>query len=219
VRGAENAVARGSRRGIAAVPWDGHKATLELLRPELAGKIVIDCVHPMGFDKRGAFALPVAERQRRPSRPPPWLTEAPWSPRSTMSRRSSARTLMSEEVELDVLVLGEDVRPPTWSRAGRRIPVYAASTGGGCAMPIRSRRSPQLISINRGTTGPRRIPRPPTSDFAGQGGRPRLVTAPATIPTHINGGRLSFGRRFDDARSVNLEPSSPASTQARGCDA
>ena len=46
---------------IVAVPWDGHAALLESLRDALAGKVVVDCVNPLGFDKQGAFALPVAE--------------------------------------------------------------------------------------------------------------------------------------------------------------
>src|SRR3954451_8443650 len=62
VRGAENTVtATESDIVIVAVPWDGHKATVESLKSELAGKIVVDCVNPMGFDKQGAFALPVEE--------------------------------------------------------------------------------------------------------------------------------------------------------------
>jgi hypothetical protein len=58
VEGADNAEC--ARRGdvvIVAVPWEGHAATLESLRGELAGKLVVDCVNPLGFDKRGAFAL------------------------------------------------------------------------------------------------------------------------------------------------------------------
>jgi 8-hydroxy-5-deazaflavin:NADPH oxidoreductase len=46
---------------IVAVPWEGHSALLESLREALAGKVVVDCVNPLGFDKQGAFALPVAE--------------------------------------------------------------------------------------------------------------------------------------------------------------
>ena len=46
---------------IVAVPWDGHGALLATLAGPLAGKIVIDCVNPMGFDERGAYPLPVAE--------------------------------------------------------------------------------------------------------------------------------------------------------------
>jgi NADPH-dependent F420 reductase len=46
---------------IVAVPWDGHAATLESVAAELDGKVVIDCVNPLGFDKQGAFALTVPE--------------------------------------------------------------------------------------------------------------------------------------------------------------
>jgi NADPH-dependent F420 reductase len=46
---------------IVAVPWDGHGDLLESLAETLAGKIVVDCVNPLGFDKRGAFVLEVEE--------------------------------------------------------------------------------------------------------------------------------------------------------------
>ncbi|WP_289009250.1 NAD(P)-binding domain-containing protein, partial [uncultured Thermomonospora sp.] len=56
VRGADNATAAAEPDVvIVAVPWEGHKALLESLREQLAGKIVIDCVNPLGFDKRGAY--------------------------------------------------------------------------------------------------------------------------------------------------------------------
>ncbi len=46
---------------IVAVPWDGHADTVASLREPLAGKVVVDCVNPLGFDKQGPYALPVAE--------------------------------------------------------------------------------------------------------------------------------------------------------------
>ena len=46
---------------VVAVPWDGHKELLVELAPALEGKIVVDCVNPMGFDKSGAYALEVEE--------------------------------------------------------------------------------------------------------------------------------------------------------------
>lgn len=46
---------------IIAVPWSAHAETITELAPLLAGKIVIDCVNPLGFDGQGAFSLPVAE--------------------------------------------------------------------------------------------------------------------------------------------------------------
>jgi len=46
---------------IIAVPWDGHQALVESMAGPLSGKIVVDCVNPLGFDKQGAFALPVPQ--------------------------------------------------------------------------------------------------------------------------------------------------------------
>jgi 8-hydroxy-5-deazaflavin:NADPH oxidoreductase len=46
---------------IAAVPWEGHRDLLAALAGPLAGKIVIDCVNPLGFDSRGAHPLRVPE--------------------------------------------------------------------------------------------------------------------------------------------------------------
>ncbi|MGB2737486.1 MAG: NADPH-dependent F420 reductase [Candidatus Nanopelagicales bacterium] len=46
---------------VVAVPWVGHGELLASLRPQLVGKIVVDCVNPLGFDKQGAFALTVEE--------------------------------------------------------------------------------------------------------------------------------------------------------------
>ena len=44
---------------IVAVPYDGHSALLTDLADDLAGKILVDCVNPLGFDKQGAFGLDV----------------------------------------------------------------------------------------------------------------------------------------------------------------
>ena len=46
---------------VGAVPWDGHGELLKSLATALAGKVVVDCVNPLGFDKQGAFALPLEE--------------------------------------------------------------------------------------------------------------------------------------------------------------
>jgi len=46
---------------VVAVPWDGHKELLQELTAPLAGKVVVDCVNPLGFDKQGAYALQVEE--------------------------------------------------------------------------------------------------------------------------------------------------------------
>src|SRR4029453_11273624 len=46
---------------ILAGPVPGHAATLADLATPLAGKVVVDCVVPMGFDELGAYVLDVAE--------------------------------------------------------------------------------------------------------------------------------------------------------------
>jgi NADPH-dependent F420 reductase len=46
---------------IVAVPFSGHAATLAELATPLAGKVVVDCVVPMGFDELGAYVLDVEE--------------------------------------------------------------------------------------------------------------------------------------------------------------
>ncbi|MGB0099590.1 MAG: NADPH-dependent F420 reductase [Nocardioides sp.] len=62
VTGADNAgAAAAGDIVVVAVPWDGHGELLASLRSELAGKVVVDCVNPLGFDKQGAYALPVEE--------------------------------------------------------------------------------------------------------------------------------------------------------------
>ncbi len=108
VRGAENAaVATEADVVIVAVPWDGHKATLESLRTELTGKIVIDCVNPMGFDKQGAHALPVEEGSAA-EQAAAVLTD---SRVVAAFHHVSAVLLLDPSVgkmDLDVLVLGDD---------------------------------------------------------------------------------------------------------------
>ncbi len=62
VRGMGNVeAAAGAEIVVVAVPWEGHRALLADLAPVLAGRIVVDCVNPLGFDKAGAYPLPVPE--------------------------------------------------------------------------------------------------------------------------------------------------------------
>ena len=42
---------------IVAVPYAGHRTTLIDLARALAGKVVVDCVNPLGFDKRGPYGV------------------------------------------------------------------------------------------------------------------------------------------------------------------
>jgi NADPH-dependent F420 reductase len=59
--GANDDVAGAADLVIVAVPYAGHAATLTGLATPLAGKVVVDCVVPMGFDELGAYVLDVEE--------------------------------------------------------------------------------------------------------------------------------------------------------------
>lgn len=62
VTGADNAgAAEAGDVVLVVVPWEGHGALLKSLTSQLAGKVVVDCVNPLGFDKLGAYALHVEE--------------------------------------------------------------------------------------------------------------------------------------------------------------
>ncbi|MEV6859726.1 NADPH-dependent F420 reductase [Streptosporangium subroseum] len=108
VRGAGNSiVAAEADVVIVAIPWEGHKSTLESLRTELTGKIVVDCVNPLGFDKQGAFALQVEEGSAAQQA----AEVLPGSRVVAAFHHVSAVLLLDPEVaeiDLDVLVLGDD---------------------------------------------------------------------------------------------------------------
>ena len=92
---------------IAAVPYEGHSDLLTSLAPELAGKIVVDCVNPLGFDDRGAYPLPVPEGSAAEQA----AALLPDSRVIAAFHHVSAVLLLDPEVEsmdLDVLVLGDD---------------------------------------------------------------------------------------------------------------
>ncbi|BCJ57224.1 NADPH-dependent F420 reductase [Micromonospora endophytica] len=62
VSGADNAAAAAAGDiVVVAVPWEGHADLLKGLATALSGKVVVDCVNPLGFDKQGAYPLAVAE--------------------------------------------------------------------------------------------------------------------------------------------------------------
>lgn len=62
VSGATNADAvAGADLALLAVPWDGHGDLVISLADQLAGKVVISCVNPLGFDADGPFGLVLQE--------------------------------------------------------------------------------------------------------------------------------------------------------------
>ncbi|MEV0056250.1 NADPH-dependent F420 reductase [Saccharopolyspora shandongensis] len=108
VSGQDNAgCAAASDIVLAALPWEGHAETLKSLQAELAGKIVIDCVNPLGFDKKGPYALPVPEgsaAQQAEQLLPESRVTAAFHHVSAVTLADLAVT----HVDLDVLVLGDD---------------------------------------------------------------------------------------------------------------
>lgn len=109
VRGAQNSEAA-ARCDIAvlAVPWDGHRELLQALRAPLVGKVVVSCVNPLGFDKRGPFALAVPEGSAAEQA----AAELPDSRVVASFHHVSAVNLLGEQAFLDhedVLVCGDDV--------------------------------------------------------------------------------------------------------------
>jgi len=107
VTGADNeGAARAGDIVIVAVPWEGHGDLLTSLAQALVGKVVVDCVNPLGFDKRGPFVLEVAEGSAAEQ-------AAALLPDSTVVgafHNVSAVKLEDPdvaEVDTDVLVLGE----------------------------------------------------------------------------------------------------------------
>jgi NADPH-dependent F420 reductase len=104
---ANREAAREASLVIAAVPYEGHGELLASLAAELAGKIVVDCVNPLGFDHRGAYPLPVPEGSAAQQA----AALLPDSRVVGAFHHVSAVLLCDPEVEtidLDVLVLGED---------------------------------------------------------------------------------------------------------------
>lgn len=108
VRGASNAQA--AQQGevvIVSVPWDGHATLLTEVADELAGRVVVDCVNPIGFDDKAAIGLAVEEgsaaQQAAALLPNSWVVAA--------FHHVSAVLLLNpavSSVDCDVLVLGDD---------------------------------------------------------------------------------------------------------------
>jgi hypothetical protein len=107
VRGEDNAAcARSCDLAIIAVPWAGHADLLRSVADELAGKVVVDCVNPLGFDERGPFPLAVAEGSAAQQA----QTLLPRSRVVAAFHHVSAAHLndAAADVDSDVLVLGDD---------------------------------------------------------------------------------------------------------------
>ena len=108
VRGLDNhGCATESDVVVAAVPWESHADTLKSLVGPLKGKIVVDLVNPIGFDKKGGYPLPVEEGSAA-QQAEQLLPES----RVTAAFHTVSAVLLSDlaldEVATDTLVLGDD---------------------------------------------------------------------------------------------------------------
>jgi 8-hydroxy-5-deazaflavin:NADPH oxidoreductase len=108
IRGDSNAAAAAAGSVVVlAVPYAGQAELAAELAGALAGKVVVSCCNPLGFDKKGAFALPVgagsAAEELREIVPTARVVGA--------FHHLSASTLSDDQAVLadeDVLVVGDD---------------------------------------------------------------------------------------------------------------
>ena len=115
---------------LVAVPWEGHAPLLESLREPLAGKIVIDCVNPLGFDKQGPYALPVPEGSAA-QQAAALLPDS----RVTAAFHHVSAVLLADlgvsSMDSDVLVLGDDRAATDTVRAlAETVPGFRGVYGG-----------------------------------------------------------------------------------------
>ncbi len=151
VRGMGNAAcAQASDVVVVAVPWDGHRELLVSLAGELGGKVVVDCANPLGFDKQGAYALPVDEGSAAQQA----AAVLPGSRVVGAFHHISAVLLLDDTVDridTDVLVVGDDREATDLVQAlAQRIPGMRGIFAGR----LRNARQVEamtanLISINR----------------------------------------------------------------------
>jgi NADPH-dependent F420 reductase len=107
VTGADNAEAAKADLVIVTVPYDGHADLLRTYAADLAGKIVVDCVNPLGFDAKGPYPLPVpagSAAQEAQQILPDSTVVAAFHHVSAVLLDDPTVT----HIEGDVLVLGED---------------------------------------------------------------------------------------------------------------
>jgi 8-hydroxy-5-deazaflavin:NADPH oxidoreductase len=92
---------------VVAVPWEGHDDLLRSVAAVTAGKLVVDVVNPLGFDKRGPFRLDVPEGSAA-EQAQALLPDA----RVLAAFHHVSAVLLNDpevaEIEMDILVLGEE---------------------------------------------------------------------------------------------------------------
>ncbi|MBB3085567.1 NADPH-dependent F420 reductase [Geodermatophilus sabuli] len=135
---------------LLATPWDESGASIAALAPALAGRLVVSCINPLGFDARGPHGLPVAEGSAAEQ-------VAGLLPDSTVTaafHHLSAPSLAKLDKDLsgeDVLVCGDDAAART------RIVELAAEVTGRPGVDVGALRQARvlepftavLIAVNR----------------------------------------------------------------------
>ena len=135
---------------LVAVPWAGHGDLVASLVEPLRGKVVVDCVNPLGFDKQGAYSLPVPEgsaaQQAQSLLPESRVVGAFHHVSAVLLLDASVGSL-----ETDVLVVGDDrSATDTVQALAARIPgmrgVYAGRLRNAGQVEALTA---NLISVNR----------------------------------------------------------------------
>ena len=92
---------------VVAVPFDGHGDLLKSVADATAGKVVVDVVNPLGFDKQGPYRLDVPEGSAS-QQAQALLPQA----RVVAAFHHVSAVLLNDlevtEIGMDVLVLGEE---------------------------------------------------------------------------------------------------------------
>ncbi|MFJ6213518.1 NADPH-dependent F420 reductase [Streptomyces sp. NPDC092296] len=151
VSGAANEdAARAAGTVLLAVPYQGHAELVGSLAAALAGKLLISCVNPLGFDRHGPYGLSVEAGSAAEE-------AAALVPTATVVgafHHLAAPLLLDPDADLsheDVLVCGDD------AEAKARVAALAAEVTGGRALDAgRLRLARQLepltavlISVNK----------------------------------------------------------------------
>jgi NADPH-dependent F420 reductase len=151
IEGTDNASACDAARTVLlAIPHEGHDDLVAELAPHLAGKTVVTCGNPLGFDERGPFGVEVPAGSIAESTAaalPDATVVGAFHHLSAVSLRRPGHDLSGESV----LVCGDD------EEANAAVAELASDVTGGPAVvagPLRLARQLEpftavLISVNR----------------------------------------------------------------------
>lgn len=120
--GENTAALQGADVVLLAVPYVGHAELVLSLADSLAGKVVISCVNPLGFDKQGPYGLDVTESAaEEAARLAPDATVVGAFHHLSAPNLWASTELLDHE---DVLVCGDD-------EAGKAVAIELAKTVTG----------------------------------------------------------------------------------------